>query len=485
MNRPTLAPDDVISFPLEVDINTIVADIVRQWSASPVVHTEVADTIRDLMPQTMPGAGESLSNAVKELLSIAGTYLRRNAHPGFYGYVASPGLPTDPLAHAITAAFNQNVVGYSGAPGAASIERTVIEWLHGLTGFPAAADGVLLGGGSLANLAGLAAALYDTIGEDAVRTGLSGVPHRRPVILAPASVHFSIRRAAVLLGIGQDQVHCIDVDSSYRMSVDALRAALSDARQSDDLPCCVVASAGTTTTGAVDPLDAVADVCEHFDVWLHVDAAYGGAGLLAPGLRPLFAGLERAHSVAMDLHKWFYLAFDGSVVLYRDPDAARRVFFIRSDYVQFERHGPAEEHMFFHLGPEVSRRARALAAYLAFRYYGAERLGRNIQFNADCAAYLASLVDAAPDLELVSPAVLSICCFRFAPTGCTDHSTIDNLNRKIRDALEESGEYYLSRTDIDGRPVLRVCVISHTTRAEHMERLVDEVLRLGRFLLER
>jgi len=481
---PVPAPTEAIQFPLDVDINAVVNDIVRDWSASPVLQTGSADMVQASLPQHLPRGGAPMSRVLNEIKSVAVAYRRRNAHPGFFGYVASPGLPTDPLGHAMTAALNQNVVGYPGSPGAAATERTVIEWFRQLCDFPVGTDGVLLSGGSLANLAALAAALYDALGEAAIRDGLVAQGHRVPIILAAESVHFSVQRAATVLGVGQNQVRSIAVDDQFRMDADTLENTLTAAQDRDELPFCVVASAGSTTTGAVDPLEAIADLCTRFGVWLHVDAAYGGAGLLAAGLRPLFSGIERADSVSMDLHKWFYLAFDGSVLLYRNPDAARRVFFSQSEYVQFDQHGPAEEHMFFHLGPELSRRFRALPAYLAFRYYGADRLGHQVQYNADCVRYLASLIEAETDLELVSPAVLSICCFRFAPVSMReDLESVDTLNRRIRDALQASGEFYLSHNDIRDRPVLRVCAISHTTQARHMEQLVEFVLAAGRALL--
>ena len=204
----------------------------------------------------------------------------------------------------------------------------------------------------------------------------------------------------------------------------------------------------------------------------------GEAVCCPPELRPLYAGIESADSVTLDLHKWFYMALDASVLLYRDPSAAKGMFYESSDYVQYPLDGPPEEHMFFHLGPELSRRFRALPFYIAVRHYGADRLGRNVLYNRRCAQYLSHLVDTTPELELVAAPQLSILCFRYAPASL-DEETVDDLNRRIRERLETEGDFLLSATDVHSRPVLRVCIINHATRAKHMDHLVQRVLELG------
>ncbi|MGI9301987.1 MAG: pyridoxal phosphate-dependent decarboxylase family protein, partial [Gammaproteobacteria bacterium] len=479
MTRPKppapLAKEDLLGELLDVDIDAVVTPIMESRHDSPIVPRSRANDLHALLPARLPGQGLPLDDVLQELEGVAAKYVRRNTHPGFFGYVASSGLPTDPLGHAMVAALNQNLVGYPSAPGAATVERVVVSWFRQLLGLPAHADGLLLSGGSAANLAALAAALYKALGADAVSNGLCArAVDSQPVILAAESVHFSVQRAAVTLGIGERSVHIVPVDENFRMRPRALERALDEIMlEGGDRPIAVVASAGSTMTGAIDPLDEIADICERYGLWLHVDAAYGGAGLLSQELRPLFAGIEHADSVTLDLHKWFYLAFDGSVLLFSDPQAARRVFFAQSDYVQFPKDGPPEEFMFFHLGPELSRRARALPAYLALRHYGADRLGRNVLYNAQCARYLAELTQAEPDTELINAPQRSICCCRFAPQSLRgDPQTVDHINIEIRQRLEAEGDFFLSPTHIDGRPALRVCIINHATRATHMEGLL-------------
>lgn len=476
---PTLSAEDALTFPLDVDIDAIITPIVNRQQASPIIRQSNATELASAIPSRLPQHGEPLQDVLEELDHLLVPYTRRNTHPGFFGYVASPGVPTDPLGHAMVAALNQNVVGYPGAPAATTIERALIRWFIQLVGLPPASEGLLLSGGSVANLSAMGAALHTVFGDQVHSSGLAGVASK-PVVLAAESVHFSVQRAAILLGIGREQVRTVPTDHNFCLRPEDLEAALRHETDNGARPVCVVASAGSTTTGSVDPLNAIADICERHGVWFHVDAAYGGAGLLAPELGPKFAGIERADSVCLDLHKWFYLAFDASVLLFRDESAAKQVFFEQSDYVQFPRQGSSEQFMFFHLGPELSRRFRALPAYLAIRHYGAERLGRNVLHNVHCARYLAEIVDHEQDLELVNNPQLSICCFRFAPPGLRgDTALIDDLNAKIRSQLEQQGDFYLSATNIEGRPVLRVCIINHATRADHMEALAQSVLRIG------
>lgn len=475
---PTLDPADDLTAPVDIDLDSIIDPIMANRTQSPIVIPSHADELSALFPDEMPRAELALSEVLDEVRSVTDTYCRRIAHPGFFGFVAPSGLPTDPLGHAMVVALNQNVTGYPASPAAATIERTVVNWLARLVGYTDQADGVLLSGGSIANMTAIGAALIRRFGTAFRSEGLvAAAGSKQPTIICSQAVHFSIQRAAALLGIGTDHVISVEVDDQFRMQFDKLIQAL----EANECPVCVVASAGTTTTGAIDPLQEIARICEEADIWLHVDAAYGGGGLLSPALVPLYAGLERADSVTMDLHKWFFMALDGSVLLYRDPSSAKKMFYESSDYVQYPFDGPAETHMFFHLSPELSRRFRALPFYIALRHYGADRLGRNVLHNYECAQYLSCLIQAEPELELVAAPQLSICCFRYTPAGL-DKETTDDINRRIREVIEGEGDFLMSPTDIHSRPVLRVCIINHATRSHHIEGLIERVLGVGRKL---
>lgn len=483
MNEP-LPPilDEQYRIPLNagtVSIDALVGNILSHATQFPVRQTASPQQVGEALYAELPRAGVSLQTAVDELMGSAGTYYRKNAHPGMFSFIASPGLPTDALGHALTAALNQNVTGYMGAPGAATVERTMVRWMCQLAGLPQGSDGLMVGGGSLANLSAIATAVHHKLGPGASERGICEGP--RPVILAARTAHFSIQRAAVLLGIGRAGIEYIDTDESHRMDLDALAEKLEEiSGDPERRACCVVATAGTTAMGVIDPLTAIAEECRRHGVWLHVDAAYGGAALLSPVLRERLKGIESADSITIDLHKWCYLAFDASVLLYRDPEPARDLYAFEADYSRYGRDQGDETRRYSNLSPEVSRRNRALPAYLAWRHYGLDLLGRNVQHNAECAQYLASLVESDPNLKLVGKPELSICCFRYLPQSLHGKDKlVDSLNQRIIEMLAHEGQFLLSPTLIDNRPVLRVCICSHTTRAHHMEELVSEVRRIG------
>ena len=431
------------------------------------------------LPREQPTAGEPLEPLLQQLSEVFRDHIRRNTHPGFFGYVASGGLPIDAMAHALVGALNQNVVGYPSSPVAATIERLVLRWMCQLVGYDVGSDGVFLGGGSSANLTAMAAAAAHRFGPDYRARGIvNAAGGKSPVVICSSATHFSIQRAAAILGFGSNQVIAVETDDRFRMRPDTLR----DALRAHDPVVCVVASAGTTNTGAIDPIADIAEICRQGNTWLHVDGAYGGGALMSPELAVLFNGIEQADSVTMDLHKWFFNALDSSVVLFKDPKYSRSFFYESSDYVSFPPDGPPEQHMFFHLGPDLSRRFRALPAYLAFRHYGFERLGRNVLHNVECARYLARLVRYHDGLAMVTEPELSIMTFRFDPAGIGRNMTeseVDELNRRIRQSIEDEGEFLMSPTTVHGRPVLRTCIINPATRAGHIEGLVDRTIALG------
>ena len=477
--RPQLAPADDLTEAADIDISKAIAPLLEQRYRSPIIRPSKATDVAALIDASFPQGGDSLESLVTQITNATDHYPRRNTHPGFFGWIAPSGLPSDPLAHAMVSVLNENLGGYWASPVGTTIEKTVIRWLADLAGFPPRAEGVLLSGGSISNMAGIASAFARRYGPEYREKGLCAFGKSgQPVILCSRAAHFSIRRAAVMLGVGTDNIVAIDTDDAFRMRVDRLDEAL----QQQHNVVCVVATAGTTNTGAIDPLEDIAKLCQAHDVWLHVDAAYGGGGLMSAELRPRYRGIEQADSVVMDMHKWFFQSLGGSLLLYRDASWARQLFFESSDYLGAPAEATPEEYMFFHIAPELSRRFRALPFYIAMRCYGIDRLGRNALHNVQCAEYLANLVRQQDELELIVPPQLSILCFRFKPDGL-DAAEIDRINSAIRDQIQLEGDYLMSATRVHERPVLRVCIINHATRAEHVEGLLASVLRIGRSLL--
>jgi len=477
--RPSLSPADDLTLAADIDLNAALSPLIEQRFQAPIIRPSTAADVSALIDESFPQGGDSLEHLVAQISSATNQYPRRNTHPGFFGWIAPSGLPSDPLAHAMVSVLSQNLGGYWASPVGTTIEKAVIRWLAELANFPGRAEGVFLSGGSMGNMSGIASACAKRFGPGYRSKGLCEFSQEsKPVIICSQAAHFSIRRAAVMLGIGTDNIVAIDTDDEFRMRVDKLAEAFE---QQQNI-ICVVATAGTTNTGAIDPLEQIADLCAAYDVWLHVDAAYGGGGLMSSELRPRYRGIERADSLVMDMHKWFFQSLGGSLLLYRDANWARQLFFESSDYLRTGEDLSPEEYGFFHIAPELSRRFRALPFYIAMRCYGIEKLGRNALHNVQCAEYLADLVRQQNELELVVAPQLSILCFRFQPEN-SNNDEVDQINSAIRDQIQLEGDFLMSATQVHGRPVLRVCVMNHATRAEHIEGLIASVLRIGRSLV--
>ena len=466
MRRPELAPDDRLDELLDESVDGAIRGVMSVRGESPLLKVERDDPRRRLRA-SMPDAGRPVSEVLDELDSVLAVNRRRNAHAGMFGYVCGSGLPTDPLGHALAAAHGQNVTGFGSAPGATAIEVQLVDWFIALAGLPKSASGMLVSGGSVSNLTAIAVAVQRGVDP---RGGLFA--GARPIVYASATAHFSVLRSVRMMGIGRDGLRFVPTDDAGAMRADRLAELVRADRQREDVrPAVVIATAGTTARGAIDPLEAIAELCAAEGLFFHVDAAYGGAALLSPRLAPLFRGIERADSLTIDLHKWMYTTFDASLLLYRNPDDARRVFFERADYALAPSRDNLRNFAFYHQGLETSRRFRALAPWLALNHYGRSKLARNIEHNVDCARWLGQRVSQDPNLELVGEPSLSIANFRARLTG-RDARQVDRVTEAVREDLQREGEFFLSATNIEGRPVLRVCVLSPSTDADTIESLV-------------
>jgi aromatic-L-amino-acid/L-tryptophan decarboxylase len=416
--------------------------------------------------RALPLDGESMD----ELLAACARVLAagRRTTPGFFGYVQSPAAPVGVAADLLASAADQNVTSWRSSPAAAAVEQQTVRWLGDFVGFDREATGILLSGGSAANLTALLVALRTVTELDADRRAMR--------VYASAETHFSVAKAATALGVG---VEPVPVDRDRRLDATALRAAIASDRAVGLVPICVVANAGTTATGAVDPLDAVAGIATDAKVWMHVDGAYGAPAAADPASRRLFAGLHRADSVCIDAHKWLYAPVDCSALLLHDAAATARAFGAGADdYVRILADHATETYAFWDHGLELSRRFRALKLWATLRFYGARRLAAAIGEDIRLAAHLAELVTAAEDFELLAGPGLSVCCFRHTPAHL-DEDALDAHNERILHELQRDGRVYLSNATIDGRFALRACITNFRTTRADVERVLAVVRELA------
>jgi glutamate/tyrosine decarboxylase-like PLP-dependent enzyme len=390
-----------------------------------------------------------------------------------FGYVQSPGTPLAAFADLLASTLNANLTVWRSAPAPVELERLTIDWIRQILGFNAEAGGLFVSGGSMANLAAIAAARQ-------AKDCSSG----RLRIYASSETHFSIAKAAALLGIGRENVCHVAVDERFRIQVDDLIAKITSDLGAGYIPFCVVANAGTVNTGAVDPLTEIRNVADRFQLWMHVDGSYGAFAVLAKSARKLFAGIERADSIALDPHKWLYLPVDVGCVIYRAPQIARAAFAHEAEYTRIIGEEADEAFAFWDYGPELSRRFRALKVWMLLKGVGLDSLGEAIESNLACARHLESMVRASDDFEMAAPVELSIFCFRHVPVRIRSESSqaIDAFNERLLVALQRDGSSYLSNATLGGRFALRGCVLNYRTTLRDMEILLDDLRRVTRSL---
>src|SRR6516225_549643 len=439
----------------------------------PVYRQTSSREIRSVLDWKLPIKGTDLDSLLKVFRETIVPFSRQNAHPRMFGYVQSPGTAIGAFADLLASTLNANLTIWRSAPAPVELERVTIDWIRQILGFGPEAGGLFVSGGSMANFAAVAAARQtkqDSLG--CLR------------LYASNATHFSIIKAAALLGIGRENVQHIAVDECFRMRVDDLVAKITADLDAGYVPFCVVGNAGTVDTGAVDPLREIRDVANRFQLWMHVDGSYGALAILADSARKLFAGLDQADSIALDPHKWLYLPVDVGCVIYRDPEAARVAFAHEAEYTRMFGEKADEAFVCWDYGPELSRRFRALKVWMLLRGVGLDALGEAIENNIACARCLESLVRASDDFEMVAPVELSIFCFRYVPAQLRNRSTqqVDAFNERLLVALQQDGSSYLSNTTLNGRFALRGCVLNYRTTLRDMEILLDDLRRVTKSL---
>jgi len=433
---------------------------------------------RELLGSDIPVKGESIDKLLESCREIFSAS-RHNGHPRFFGYVASPSTPAGAFADLLASALNPNVTSWRSAPAATELERLVVGWLGTLIGYRENAHGLLTSGGSMANLIALLVAHRTKSKGEADAKGLWNLP--RMTIYASDQVHMSVLKAAAILGFGSEQVRLVECDDHFRIDVKALRSNIEADLRKGLKPFCIVGSAGTVNTGAIDPLTKLADIASEYDLWFHVDGAYGAFGAMDARKRPLFAGLVRADSVSLDPHKWLYVPLDAGCLLVRDAASAQVAGGTNSaDYITVHEKLDEEAFAFWDYSVELSRRFRALKIWFTLRYYGTERIAAAISKDNLLAEYLSGQVERSEDFELLAPVDLSICCFRYVPRWLADEeqqaALLDQLNADIMHTVQRGGKAYLSNATVNGKFALRACITNfRTTRAD-----VDQTLEIIR-----
>jgi len=442
------------------------------------------DQVKTHFNQPVPLDPQTPEEVYDDFLENVLPYPIGNIHPRFWGWVFGTGTAFGALADFLAASMNTNS-GDFDHHSAIHVEKQVIDWCKEMLGFPPSASGLLTSGCSVANLIGLAVARNAKCGFDLRREGNQGAPHRM-VLYVSQQIHSSIQKSVELLGLGSDSIRYIPTNQNYQIDLDALKMAITKDRKEGLLPFCIVGAAGTVNTGAIDDLEALADICERENLWLHVDGAFGVWAALTPTASHLVKGMDRADSLAFDFHKWMYIPYEIGCVLVRHADLHYKTFSLTPEYLTRADQGrgisggsdlPWYTDYDFHL----SRGFRSLKVWMSLKQHGARKYGRMIQQNIDQARYLAGLIEAAPELMLAAPVPLNVVCFRYTRPDLDDKA-LDILNKEILVELQETGIAVLSGTTLNGRYVLRAALTNHRSRRADFDLLVSEVIRIGKQL---
>ena len=480
----TLDPEDwrplrALGYRMVDDMFDHLAEVRQRpaWKAPPADKQE-------LFRQPLPRSGQDPEAIYQEFLDHILDYSLGNTHPRFWGWVCGSGTGLGMLAELLRAGLNTANVGHLEM--ANFVEYQVLDWCKEMLGFPGDASGLLVDGGSMANLIGITAARTAKQEVDLRQHGLSEAP-RRMMLYASDQVHSSVVKAAEMLGLGSDSVRLVGTNGRFEIDCIELEGKVAADRRAGHHPFCLVGTAGTVNTGAFDDLQALADIARGEQLWLHVDGAFGAFLALSDRLSHLVAGMDRADSLAFDLHKWMHMPYDVGCVLVRSRPDHRNAFEMAADYIATSERGvAANPDWFSNYGPQLSRSFRALKVWMSIKEHGIAKFARLVEQNVGQVKELEGLIRDSPPLEVVGPVVSNVLNYRYAPAklrGERYQERLNGLNRRLLEELQERGIAVPSSTLLGGKFVLRVANTNHRTRFDDFRALVDHSLLLGSELL--
>lgn len=448
-----------------------IADYLSHPERYPVLSQNQPGDVKAALPSKAPERGEAMEAMLADLDRVVVPGVTHWNHPGFFAYFAISGSAPGILGEMLSAAFNVNAMLWRTSPSATELEEVTLEWLRQLIGLPGGFEGVIYDTASISTLCAIAAA-REAAGLEVREQGL-GATGAKLRLYASEQVHSSVDKSAITLGIGQAGLRKIPSDAEYRMDAGALDRAIQEDRSNGWRPFCVVATTGTTSTTSIDPVPAIAEICEREGLWLHVDAAYGGSAAVVPEMRWVLEGCDRADSLVVNPHKGLFVPVDLSVLYCRRMNVLRSAFSLVPEYL---RTGEGEEvKNFMDYGPQLGRRFRALKFWFVMRYFGVEGLQARIRIQIALAREFADWVDCSEDFERLAPVPFSLVCFRARPQDGSSEAELDALNERLMNEVNRRGKVYLSHTKLGGKLTLRLAIGNIRTTREHVKLSWDEL----------
>jgi len=446
-----------------------------QWSLeNPVLSRVRPGAIREGLPESAPEEGEPFQGILEDFERLLVPGLTQWNHPGYFAYFPCGFSAPGALADFLSTAVSQQAMLWRTSPAATELEQVVLAWLRRALGLPEGFEGVIYDTASTAVVHAIAAARHEKAPE--VRTrGLAGLPAFR--VYASEHAHSSVDKAVITLGLGHENLRRIPVDAEYRMRPDHLETSIEADRRAGHVPLAVVATVGTTSVTSVDPVTSIAGVCAREGLWLHVDAAYAGAAGILPECRWAIEGIDRADSFVVNPHKWMFTPFDLSAFYCRKMDLLRAAFGLTPEYLKTSE--PSEVRNLMDTGFQLGRRFRALKLWVVMRYFGLEGIRARLREHMRLARLFAEWVDGQPNFERVAPVAFSVVCFRAVPPGVDEGPELNRFNERLLQALNDTGEVFLSHTSLDGRYVIRLAVGNIRTTEAQVRRTCDLLLDLA------
>ncbi len=471
-----------------------IADYYGTIRDRPVFPGRTGAQIASVFDEMLPLEGQDPEAILKEWEEKVLPNTTQLGSPRYFGFVNGSGTMMGVLADALAAAVNQNVGAWKPAPAATEIERRTVRWIAEMIGYTPDCGGLFLSGGTMANLTGILTGLRNLADYDTTPEGLQS-PRRKgrfTLYMSDHEGHSSVVRVADILNLGRDAVRRVPSHADFTMDVEALERMLDEDVKRGDIPFCVVGQVGSINVGAVDPLEAIAEVCQERGLWFHADGACGAVGAILPQKRDLFQGLDRADSITLDPHKWLFINYEAACLLVREPERLHRAFSLTAPYLRGTLATEYTGQDYHEWGPQMSRGFKALKVWMSLKHWGVEGYRRLLARGVQAAERLDRRVREAEDFQALHAPVLFIYAFRYAPRDLQEVAEasprqrravdryLDRLNQRIADEIQLSGLAFLMTTAVRGRTVLRLSICSHRTTLEDIDRVFEKLRELGR-----
>jgi aromatic-L-amino-acid/L-tryptophan decarboxylase len=458
-----------------------IAEFLKSLPLRPVTTADTPKTLRALLEDYTPEKGTDPSTLLAKTAQLLFDHSLFNGHPRFWGYITSSAAPIGALGEMLASSVNPNGGAFPLSPMATEIERQTIRWIAEWIGYPATSAGIFVSGGNMANFVGFLTA-RKMVNWDSRKEGLRN--HQLLTLYCPMGTHTWVQKAADLFGLGTDSIRWIDVNDKQQIKVDDLATRIEGDLKAGHLPFMVVGTAGSVGTGAVDPLAALAVICKKYNLWFHVDGAYGVPAAMLPENQTLFNGLTQADSIALDPHKWLYSPLEAGCVLVRDANALHDAFSFHPEYYKFDGKEDDPVINFHEYGLQNSRGFRALKVWLSMMQVGKGGFVKMIRDDIALAKVMFDLADQTEELEAIFTS-LSITVFRYVPADLKKDADasldyLNKLNETLVERLQEGGEIFLSNAVVDGKYCLRACIVNFRTTLSDVNALPEIVLRIGR-----